>query len=94
MNHQLPTFVDYYFKSQFIIKVIITKRAFAIPTKLLMSQLELCQSTKIVLELTVFHSQSGAVRVMAVKKVTELCYFKGGFATLETLLYNSKYYLS
>ena len=69
MNHQLPTFVDYYFKSQFIIKVIITKRAFAIPTKLLMSQLELCQSTKIVLELAVFHSQSGAVRVMAVKKV-------------------------
>ena len=73
---------------------LLSKCAFAIPTKLLMSQLELCQSTKIVLELTVFHSQSGAVRVMAVKKVTELCYFKGGFATLETLLYNSKYYLS
>ena len=35
-NHELPTFV-HYFKSRFIIKVVITKRAFASPTKHLMS---------------------------------------------------------
>ena len=35
-NHELPTFV-HYFKSRFMIKVVITKRAFASPTKHLMS---------------------------------------------------------
>ena len=35
-NHELPTFV-HFFKSRFIIKVVITKRAFASPTKHLMS---------------------------------------------------------
>ena len=35
-NHELPTFV-HYFKSRFIIKAVITKRAFASPTKHLMS---------------------------------------------------------
>ena len=41
-DHELPTFV-HYFKSRFMIKVVITKRAFASPTKHLMSHHSVCR---------------------------------------------------